>query len=40
LADVFPDTRRYEGCRGITAYTRADDSYFDEIDAYDATQAP
>ena len=25
LPKLFPDTRRYEGCRGITAYINADD---------------
>jgi quinol monooxygenase YgiN len=25
LPKLFPDTRRYEGCRGITAYVNADD---------------
>lgn len=25
LPKIFPDTRRYEGCRGITAYFNADD---------------
>jgi quinol monooxygenase YgiN len=25
LANLFPETRRYEGCQGITAYTGADD---------------
>lgn len=25
LASAFPDTRAYEGCRGITAYTSTDD---------------
>ena len=26
LRSLFPDTRKYEGCRGITAYTNADDA--------------
>lgn len=25
LQNLFPETRRYEGCRGIAAYTNADD---------------
>jgi quinol monooxygenase YgiN len=25
LPQLFPDTRRYDGCRGITAYASADD---------------
>jgi len=25
LPNLFPDTRRYEGCRGITAHTNVDD---------------